>query len=239
MKSRKLAYKRILLKTSGDAIGGREGVFDLAEVRRISDEIGRLCELGCEVGIVIGGGNIVRGGKLSEYGLDRVQSDYMGMCATIINAILFETMLQKAGVPAAVQSALKVETLTEDIVVKNTKKAFSEGKVVLFAGGTGNPYFTTDTAAALRACEIGADALLKATKVDGVYDKDPVSNDDATYFPTLSYREVLHRNLKVMDLTAVVMCRDVRIPIIIFNLFSEGNIEKIVRGYDVGTIIKE
>ena len=230
MKSSGLKYKRILLKISGEAIGSREGVFDLTAVRRISNEIRRLCKLRCEIGIVIGGGNIVRGGTLSEHGLDRVQSDYMGMLATI---------LQNEGVSAVVQSALKVETLTEDIVLKHTRSSLAEGKVILFAGGTGSPYFTTDTAAALRACEIGADVLLKATKVDGVYDKDPVEHEDATFFPALSYQEVLYRDLKVIDMTAVAMCRDQRIPIIIFNLLSEGNIEKIVRGYDVGTTIKE
>jgi len=239
VKSRGLKYKRVLLKISGEAIGSREGAFDLTAVRRISDEIRRLCELGCEIGIVIGGGNIVRGGTLSEHGLDRVQSDYMGMLATIINGILFETILQNEGVSAVVQSALRVETLTEDIVLKHTRSSLAEGKVILFAGGTGSPYFTTDTAAALRACEIGADALLKATKVDGVYDKDPVKYEDATFFPALSYQEVLYRDLKVIDMAAVAMCREQRIPIIIFNLLSEGNIEKIVRGYDVGTTIKE
>lgn len=239
MKNRGLKYKRVLLKISGEAVGGKNGAFDLDAVRRICGEIGTLHGLGCEIGIVIGGGNIIRGTESSENGLDRTRSDYMGMLATIINGILFETILQNLNVPAVVQSALRVETLTEDIVLRHTSNYLAEGRVILFTGGTGSPYFTTDTAAALRACEIGADALLKATKVDGVYDRDPVKFEDATFFPTLSYQELLYKNLKVIDMAAVAMCRDQRIPIIIFNLLQDGNIERIVRGYDVGTIIKE
>lgn len=239
MKNRGLKYKRVLLKISGEAIGGKNGAFDLDAVRRICGEIGTLHGLGCEIGIVIGGGNIIRGTESSEDGLDRTRSDYMGMLATIINGILFDTILQNLNVPAVVQSALRVETLTEDIVLRHTSNYLAEGRVILFTGGTGSPYFTTDTAAALRACEIGADALLKATKVDGVYDRDPVKFEDATFFPTLSYQELLYKNLKVIDMAAVAMCRDQRIPIIIFNLLQDGNIERIVRGYDVGTIVKE
>jgi uridylate kinase len=239
VKNRGLKYKRVLLKISGEAIGGKNGAFDLDAVRRICGEIGTLHGLGCEIGIVIGGGNIIRGTESSEDGLDRTRSDYMGMLATIINGILFDTILQNLNVPAVVQSALRVETLTEDIVLRHTSNYLAEGRVILFTGGTGSPYFTTDTAAALRACEIGADALLKATKVDGVYDRDPVKFEDATFFPTLSYQELLYKNLKVIDMAAVAMCRDQRIPIIIFNLLQDGNIERIVRGYDVGTIVKE
>lgn len=239
MKSKELKYKRVVLKISGEAIGSGKGAFDLGAVRKIADEIGEINKLGCEMGIVIGGGNIVRGSEISKMGLDRTQSDYMGMLATIVNSILFETILRKLEVPAVVQSALRVETLTEDIVLRHTERHLGEGKVILFAGGIGSPYFTTDTAAALRACEIGADAVLKATKVEGVYDKDPVEFEDAIFFPTLSYQELLYRNLKVIDMAAVAMCRDQRIPIIIFNLLQHGNIDKIVRGYDVGTTIKE
>jgi len=239
VKNRGLKYKRVLLKISGEAIGGKNGAFDLDAVRRICGEIGTLHGLGCEIGIVIGGGNIIRGTESSEDGLDRTRSDYMGMLATIINGILFDTILQNLNVPAVVQSALRVETLTEDIVLRHTSNYLAEGRGILFTGGTGSPYFTTDTAAALRACEIGADALLKATKVDGVYDRDPVKFEDATFFPTLSYQELLYKNLKVIDMAAVAMCRDQRIPIIIFNLLQDGNIERIVRGYDVGTIVKE
>jgi uridylate kinase len=215
VKSSPLNYKRIVLKISGEAIGGGVEAFDLAAVGRICSEIRRVCELGCEMGIVIGGGNIVRGGTLSTHGLDRIQSDSMGMLATIMNGLLFETMLRNMGVDAVVQSALEVRTLTEPVVLQRTKQYLAEGRVIIFTGGTGSPYFTTDTAAALRACEIGADALLKATKVDGVYDKDPVLHKDAKFHAALTYREVLYRDLKVMDMAAVAMCQDHRIPIML------------------------
>lgn len=239
MKSDSCRYRRIVLKVSGEAIGDGDGVFNLDAVRRISQEIKKIRCLGCEIGIVIGGGNIVRGSRLSAHGLDRTRSDYMGMLATIMNGALFENTLQNMAVDAILQSALHVDVLTEPIALKRTEECLQAGSVVIFSGGTGNPYFTTDTAAALRACEIGADALLKATKVDGVYDRDPVTDENAVFFPSLTYQEVLGRDLKVMDTAAVAMCRDSRIPIIIFNLYQNGNIEKIVRGYDIGTLIKE
>jgi uridylate kinase len=239
VKSDACRYKRVVLKISGEAIGDDEGAFDLDAVRRISNEIKKIRCLGCEIGIVIGGGNIVRGSRLSGHGLDRARSDYMGMLATIMNSVLFENTLKSIAVDAVLQSALHIDVLTEPIDLKRTEQYLQAGSVVIFSGGTGNPYFTTDTAAALRACEIRADALLKATKVDGVYDRDPATDEKAVFFPSLTYQEVLGRDLKVMDAAAVAMCRDSRIPIIIFNLYQDGNIEKIVKGYDIGTSIKE
>jgi uridylate kinase len=238
-KSRSLKYRRILVKISGEAIQGRDGVFDLPTASRIADEIAEIHGFGCEIGIVIGGGNIIRGEEFSRFGFDRIQSDYIGMLATVINGMLFENILRSKGVPAVVQSALVVETLTEDIALKRSRRYLEEKSVILFTGGTGSPYFTTDTAAALRACEINADLLLKATKVDGVFDKDPVDHDDAIFYRNLTYQEVLYRNLRVIDMAAVAMCRDQNIPIVIFNIHQGGNIAKIVKGYDVGTIIKE
>jgi uridylate kinase len=238
-KNNPLKYKRILIKLSGEAIQGKGEVFDLQTAARIADEIGEIHSLGCEIGVVIGGGNIIRGEEFSRFGFYRNQSDYIGMLATVINGLLFENILLNKGVPAVVQSALVVETLTEDIVLKRSVRYFKEKYVILFTGGTGSPYFTTDTAAALRACEINADLLLKATKVEGVYDKDPVIYDDAVFYKNLTYHEVLYKNLKVIDMAAVAMCRDQKIPIVIFNIHESGNIAKIVKGYDVGTIIKE
>jgi uridylate kinase len=238
-KSKAPKYRRILIKISGEAIQGKDGVFDLPTIKRIVDEIGEIYFLGCEIGIVIGGGNIIRGEEFSRFGFDRNQSDYIGMLATVINGMVLENVLLNKGVPAVIQSALVVETLTEDIVVKRSISFLEARSVVLFTGGTGNPYFTTDTAAALRACEIGADVLLKATKVDGVFDKDPVLHDDAVFYNDLTYHEVMYKNLRVIDMAAVAMFRDQKIPIVIFNIHQPGNIAKIVKGYDVGTLIKE
>jgi len=238
-KNSKLKYRRVLLKISGEAIGGEKSVFNRETVERIAEEIGQLQRMGAQIGLVIGGGNIIRGEKFAELGLNRNQSDYMGMLATVINGILFENILLKKGVHSVLQSAIHVENITERVALKKTSSYLDEKTVVIFAGGTGNPFFTTDSAAALRACEIGAEVLLKATKVDGVYDKDPVVYPDARFYPLISYDDVLKNKLKVMDMTAVSICRDNRIPIIIFNLTKYGNIKKIVTGNLTGTLIKE
>ncbi len=232
-------YKRILLKISGEAIQGKDSIFNLDTIRGMACEIGEVHNLGIEIGIVIGGGNIIRGEELEKNGLNRIQSDYLGMLATIINGIMFENILLSKGIPAVIQSALMVGTVTEGIVLKETLRFFEQKRVILFTGGTGNPYFTTDTAAALRASEIGADVLMKATKVDGVFDKDPAIYRGATFYKNLTYHEVIYRKLEVMDITAVSMCRDQNIPIIVFNIFQRGNIKKIALGYDIGTIIEE
>jgi uridylate kinase len=233
------AYRRVLLKLSGEAMAGEHGALDLKMASRMVGEIKKVHDLGVEIGIVIGGGNIVRGGELESYGLDRIRSDSMGMIATLINSLFLEEMLHKQGVPAVLQSALAVETIAESVTLNRTRRYLADGSVVLFAGGTGNPFFTTDTAAALRACEIDAEALLKATKVDGVYDRDPVKHEEATLYRELLYDDLLKRKLGVMDMTAVSMCRDRHIPIVVFNMRSDGELVRVVRGNGSGTIIKE
>ncbi len=238
-KNSRLKYRRILLKISGEAISSQADVFDLRTVDALISEILTVHALGVEIGIVIGGGNIVRGEKLSGAGFNKSRSDYMGMLATVINGMLFENAFEAKGVSAKLHSALQVSTATEGGTVNTGMRHLEDGNIVIFAGGTGNPYFTTDTAAALRACEIGADALLKATKVDGVFDKDPAVYGDAVFYPEVSYDEILRNKLKVMDMTAVSMCRDNAIPIIIFNLHQHGNLKKIVNGESIGTIVKE
>jgi uridylate kinase len=232
-------YRRIILKLSGEAIEGDGEVFNLDVVRRIAEEIGTVHSLGVQVGVVVGGGNIIRGQVFSRSGFSRVTSDSMGMLATVINSLLFEEVLKSKGIPARLQSALVIEAIAEGIVPKKTVKYLEDGEILLFAAGTGSPYFTTDTAAALRACEIGADVLLKGTKVEGVYDRDPVIYRDSIFYPSLSYEDVLTKRLGIMDMAAVSMCRDNRIPIVIFNILKEGTLVKIVEGQDIGTIIKE
>jgi len=228
-----------LLKISGEALEGVDSTFNLKTVDRVVEEVEQVHKLGIEIGIVVGGGNIIRGKELTSSGLERNQSDYIGMLATVINGLLLQSIFNRKGIRAVLQSALIVQNLTEGVVLEKTIRYLEEKKIVIFAGGTGSPFFTTDTAAALRACEIGADLLMKATKVEGVYDSDPLQNRNARLFSSLSYEEVLKRKLGVMDMTAVSMCRENKIPIIIFNLFNRGNILRIVRGEKVGTIIKE
>ncbi len=238
-KNKVMKYSRILLKLSGEAIEGKDEVFNLEKLGRIAEEIGRVHAEGVQIGVVIGGGNIVRGHTFSRYGFDRVPADSMGMLATVINSMLFEEVLKSKGVPARLQSALCIDTIAEAIVLKKTMRYLQNGEVVIFAGGTGSPYFTTDTAAALRACEIHADVLLKATKVEGVFDRDPELYQGGTFYETLNYEEVLTRQLRVMDMAAVSICRDNNIPIIIFNIMEDGALVKIVQGYNIGTTIKE
>jgi len=234
-----MKYSRVLLKLSGEAIGGDDEVFNLKTVERIADEIKKVQNQGTQIGIVIGGGNIIRGNELARYGISRIQSDSMGMLATVMNSILLEEVLLSIGVPSMLQSALPIDTIAEGIVLKKTMQSLESGRVVLFAGGTGSPYFTTDTAAALRACEIGADVLMKATKVDGVFDKDPELYKDSIFFKFLTYDEMLSKQLKVMDMAAVSMCRDNKISMIIFNIFKENAFIRAVRGDDIGTTIEE
>jgi uridylate kinase len=234
-----MPYRRILLKLSGEAISTRDSVFHLDTLKRIAEEISKARSLGVEIGIVIGGGNIVRGGELERFGLDRIQADSMGMLATIVNSILLEQMLLSHGIASVLQSALQIETVVESITLSRTESYLRDGRVVLFAGGTGSPYFTTDTAAALRACEIGADALFKATKVDGVYDRDPEKHSDATFYSHLSYDDVLTKRLSVMDMAAVSMCRDRGIPIVVFNMKRENELVNVIQGKGNGTLIKE
>ncbi len=230
-------YKRILLKLSGEVIEGEKDTFHLETVERIADEIKKIHVLGVEIGIVIGGGNIIRGATLARHGLNRTQSDYMGMLATIINSILLAEILLSKGVNVVLQSALAINTVAQSIDLSKTREYLNEKRIILFGGGTGNPYFTTDTAAALRACEINADVLLKATKVDGVYDRDPELDGEGTFYKTLNYDDLLQRQLKVMDMAAVSMCRDWHIPIVIFNIRRNGALVQITKGENIGTLI--
>ncbi len=229
-------YKRIVLKISGESLaGGKENVIDPQAITFVSKEIKSAKDLGVELAVVVGGGNIVRG-QVSKLGVvDRVSADYMGMLATIINSLALQDNLESLGVSTRVMSAVHIDTLTEPYVKREALEHLKEGKVTILAGGTGNPYFTTDTTAALRASEIEADVVMKGTKVDGVYDEDPVENRSAKMFDSLSYMDVLNRKLKVMDLTAISLCMENRLPIIVFNLKKRGNLKRILSGEKIGS----
>jgi uridylate kinase len=234
----KPAYKRILLKLSGEALLGNEDYgIDPVIIGRIANEVLEVRKTGVEVAIVIGGGNIFRGAGLAESGIDRVTGDHMGMLATLMNSLALQDALEKAGADARVMSAISVHDVSEDYIRRRATRHLEKGRVVIIAGGTGNPFFTTDTAAALRAIEVGADVVLKATKVDGVYSADPKIDKTAVLHESLSYDEVIEGKLKVMDTNAIVLCRDQKMPIRVFNVFGSGNLIKIVRGEKVGTII--
>lgn len=234
----KPAYQRILLKLSGEALLGDEDYgIDPAIIGRIANEVLEVRKTGVEVAIVIGGGNIFRGAGLAESGIDRVTGDHMGMLATLMNSLALQDALEKAGADARVMSAISVHAVSEDYIRRRATRHLEKGRVVIIAGGTGNPFFTTDTAAALRAIEIGADIVLKATKVDGVYSADPKIDKNAVLHESLSYDEVIEGKLRVMDTNAIVLCRDQGMPIRVFNVFGCGNLIKIVRGEKVGTII--
>ncbi len=234
----KPAYKRILLKLSGEALLGNEDYgIDPVIIGRIANEVLEVRKTGVEVAIVIGGGNIFRGAGLAESGIDRVTGDHMGMLATLMNSLALQDALENAGADARVMSAISVHDVSEDYIRRRATRHLEKGRVVIIAGGTGNPFFTTDTAAALRAIEVGADIVLKATKVDGVYSADPNIDKNAVLHDTLSYDEVIEGKLKVMDANAIVLCRDQKMPIRVFNVFGSGNLIGIVRGEKVGTII--
>jgi uridylate kinase len=231
-------YKRILLKLSGEALLGNEkyGV-DPAVLSAVASEVKEVVALGVETAIVIGGGNIFRGFAASAKGMDRATADYMGMLATAMNALALQDALEKAGVYTRVMSAIEMQELAEPYIRRRAVRHLEKNRVVIFAAGTGNPFFTTDTAASLRAMEIGAEVILKGTKVDGVYDKDPVKEKDAVKFDELSFIEVLKRGLKVMDATAISLCMDNNLPIIVFDMKTEGNIVRIAKGEKVGTLV--
>src|SRR5215813_5159890 len=234
----KPAYKRILLKISGEALMGNQGYGINPEVlAHVAGEIADTAKLGVEVAVVVGGGNIFRGVSESARGMDRASADYVGMLATVMNAVSLQEAIEKQGVVTRVQSAIPMSQLAEPYIRRRAIRHLEKGRVVIFAAGTGNPYFTTDTAAALRAMEIGAEILLKATRVDGVYDKDPKLHPDAKRYERVSYIECIQKELKVMDMTAFALCRDNRLPIMVFNLQRPGNIQRAVRGEPVGTII--
>ena len=230
------AYKRILLKLSGEALMGDDSYgLNRPTIDRIVGEIGQVVALGVEIGVVIGGGNIFRGVAAGAQGMDRATADYMGMLATIMNALALQDAMRQSGLNARVQSALNIEQVCEPYIRGKAIRHLEEGKVVIFAAGTGNPFFTTDTAAALRGSEIGAEIVLKATKVDGVYTDDPKTNPGATRYTRLSFDEAIIKNLRVMDATAFALCRDQKLPIIVFSIYKAGAMKRIVMGEEEGT----
>ena len=232
------AYQRILLKLSGEALLGNEDYgIDPVIIHRIAVEVGDVTRLGVQVAIVIGGGNIFRGAGLAKSGIDRVTGDHMGMLATVMNSLALQDALERIGVDARVMSAISVHDVCEDYIRRRAIRHLEKGRVVVCAGGTGNPFFTTDTAAALRAIEIDADLLLKATKVDGVYSADPVKDPGAVLYEKLGYDRVIESKLGVMDANAIVLCRDQQMPIRVFNVFDEGNLVRIVKGEAIGTLV--
>jgi uridylate kinase len=235
---KKSRYKRILLKLSGEALMG-EGKYGISPktLTTIAQEVKDVIEMGVECALTIGGGNIFRGVSGATEGMDRSSADYMGMLATVINSMALQDALEKMGVQTRVQSAIEMHQIAEPYIRRRAIRHLEKGRVVIFAAGTGNPYFTTDTAASLRAMEIHADVLLKATKVDGVYTDDPKKNPQATKYRTLSYIDVLKKNLKVMDSTAISLCMDNDLPIVVFDLTSRGNIRRVVSGEDIGTTV--
>jgi uridylate kinase len=231
-------YKRILLKLSGEALMGAQGHgIDLTVIDKIASEIKEIFDHGLQIAIVIGGGNIFRGLSAAAKGMERASADYMGMLATVLNALALQNTLENKGVATRVQSAIEMRELAETYIRRRAVRHLEKKRVVIFAAGTGNPYFTTDTAAALRAMEIGAEVIMKATKVDGVFSADPVKDPSAVKFDRLSYLDVLQKNLKVMDATAISLCMDNNLPIIVFNLNVPGNIRRIVAGEPLGTLV--
>jgi len=235
----KLVYKRILLKLSGEALAGKQGTgINTAVIKQIAADVAEAHKAGIQIGLVIGGGNIFRGVAASAEGMDRASSDYMGMLATVINSLALQDALEKAGVPTRVQSAIAMAEIAEPYIRRKAIRHLEKGRIVIFGAGTGNPFFTTDTAASLRAMEINAEIIMKATKVDGIYDKDPVKNSDAKKFDDISYIEVLNRGLQVMDSTAISLCMDNKLPILTFDLMKPGNILKAAMGERIGTLVK-
>ncbi|MBU0651763.1 MAG: UMP kinase [Proteobacteria bacterium] len=231
-------YSRVLLKLSGESfMGNLSSGIDPEVVEVLAGEIRDVAALGVQLGIVIGGGNIFRGMTGSAKGMDRTTADYMGMLATVINSLALQSALEHVGVPTRVQTAIEMREIAEPFIQRRAVRHLEKGRVVIFAAGTGNPYFTTDTAATLRAVEIKADIILKATKVDGVYDRDPVQYRDAVMYEKISYTEVLTKNLKVMDASAISLCRDNGLPLNVFNLQKAGNIKRVICGESVGTIV--
>ena len=231
-------YKKILLKLSGEALMG-EQEFGISSdvITSYAKQIKEIVDLGVEVSIVIGGGNIFRGISGAAQGVDRVTADHMGMLATVINSLALQNSIEKLGVPTRVQTAIEMPKVAEPFIKRRAQRHLEKGRVVIFGAGTGNPYFTTDTAAALRAIEMETDVVIKATKVDGIYDKDPVKFADAKKYGTVTYNEVLAKDLKVMDATAISLCRENKLPIIVFNSLIEGNLKKVVMGEHIGTTV--
>ncbi len=234
-----IAYKRILLKLSGESfMGTQEYGIDPTTVDAIADQLGEVHGLGAQIAVVVGGGNIFRGMAASAAGMDRATADYMGMLATVMNSLALQDALEKRQIHTRVQSAIEMQSVAEPYIRRRAVRHLEKDRIVIFAAGTGNPYFTTDTTAALRALEIHAEAIFKGTKVDGVYDSDPMLNPDAILLPELDYLEVIQRGLKVMDATAVSLCMDNGLPIVVFNLTVRGNIKRVLTGDRIGTIVQ-
>jgi uridylate kinase len=234
-----LHYPRVLLKISGEALAGERGLgFDFPTMDRIADEIQSVVNTGASVGLVIGGGNIVRGSLLSTMGMDRVNADYMGMLGTVINALAVQDILERKGMETRVMTAIRMEALAEPYIRRRALRHFEKGRIVIFAAGTGNPYFSTDTAAVLRAIQIKANVIIKATSVDGVYSADPKQDPNAKFYEEISYRDVMLEELKVMDQTAVTLCKENSLPLIVLNIHKPGAIAAAVRGERVGTLVK-
>jgi uridylate kinase len=234
---RKPVYKRIILKLSGEVLKGEEEVIDAKVADKIAREVAEIHGMGVQVAVVIGGGNIWRGITSANRGMDRSTADYMGMLATIINGMALQEALEKAGVNTRVQTAIEVKNVAEPFIRRRAVRHLEKGRVVIFVAGTGNPFFSTDTAAALRASELGAEVLLKATKVDGVYDCDPRKNPKAKFFAKVSYSEAIERRLQVMDSTAFALCMDNEVPIVVFDMFKAGNLRSVVLGEKIGTLV--
>lgn len=233
-------YKRILLKLSGESLMGEQHYgIDAAALRSFAEDVKEAHDLGVEIGIVFGGGNIYRGMQAESMGIDKVSGDHMGMLATMINCIAFQNALELLGVPTRLQSAIRMEQIAETFIRRRAMRHLEKGRVVVFGSGTGNPYFTTDTAAVLRAVEIEADVVIKGTRVDGVYDKDPEKHPDAQRFDSITYKETLDRNLRVMDMTAITMASENNKPILVFNMNQRGNLRRLLMGEPVATIVKE
>ena len=232
------AYKRILLKLSGEALMGADAYgINRATINRIVTEVKEVVDLGVQVAVVIGGGNIFRGVAPAAEGMDRATADYMGMLATVMNAMALQDAMKNIGLNARVQSALNIEQVAEPYIRGKAIRYLEEGRVVIFGAGTGNPFFTTDTAAALRGMEMNADVVIKATKVDGIYTDDPKTNPEAMRYKTISFDEAIIKNLKVMDATALTLCRDQKLPIVVFNIFKQGALKKVLMGEDEGTMV--
>lgn len=233
-------YKRVLLKLSGEAfLGEAKSGIDFAIMKEIASEVREVVERGVQIGIVVGAGNFWRGREAELSGMDRTMADYAGMLATLINALVFQSILERMGLETRIQSAIEVREVAEGFIPRRALSHMDKGRIVIFAGGTGNPFFSTDTAAALRAVEMKADVLLKATKVDGVFDSDPMINPKAVKFDRITFTEVLLRDLKVMDAAAIAICRENHLPILVFNLLQKGSIIKAVSGHSVGTLVEE
>ncbi len=234
------AFRRILLKLSGEVLAGEQGFgIDPKKATELANEVKSIYEMGVSIGLIIGAGNIFRGLQAATKGMDRVTGDYLGMLATIMNAISLQDALEKVGVETRTLSAITVSKIAEPYIRRRALRHMEKGRLVIIAGGTGNPYFTTDTAAALRATELHAEVLIKGTKVDGVYDKDPVVNSDAKRYKSISFNEVLLKNLRVMDLTAITLCKENALPIRVFNINNKGDLKRLLNGEDIGTTVME